>query len=309
MPSYLAQIASSVSRPAGPRLRPFIRSQSPIAENDQRIGLSEDFLSAPVGDQAPVPMAEATLESANPPPAVTSQPATPPSVETPRSAPQVPSARLVQLRAIESPPATGVVGPRPTSPEPLVQSPAVAASSRAVLAPQTHSDPPTAQTARAPRQRGEVIASVEAPPATRRRISRQTGPAKPEPEGSAPRVSRITEVRSADEAVPEPVAQVAETASRAAAEVPPETERHQPVPHAPRPPQPALPPEVEISPSGPRVVIDRLEIEVVPPPAPVKPEQASERTAPSSRPRRPVSEIGPLTQSTASRHYLALRYR
>jgi hypothetical protein len=60
-----------------------------------------------------------------------------------------------------------------------------------------------------------------------------------------------------------------------------------------------------------QVVIDRLEIEVVPPPpqtAP-KPPARSESGMEAARPQRSVSKIGPLSQSTAFRHYLSLRYR
>jgi hypothetical protein len=61
----------------------------------------------------------------------------------------------------------------------------------------------------------------------------------------------------------------------------------------------------------PQVVIDRLEIEVVPLPQAAAPKLSGkpDRGAGAARPQRPISQIGPLTHSTASRHYLALRYR
>jgi len=61
----------------------------------------------------------------------------------------------------------------------------------------------------------------------------------------------------------------------------------------------------------PQVVIDRLEIEVVPPPQVAAPKLSGkpDPEAGAARPQRPISQIGPLTHSTASRHYLALRYR
>ena len=64
-------------------------------------------------------------------------------------------------------------------------------------------------------------------------------------------------------------------------------------------------------PSPAQVVIDRLEIEVVPPPPQTasKPPAKSEPGMEAARPQRPVSKIGPLSQSTAFRHYLSLRYR
>jgi hypothetical protein len=63
-------------------------------------------------------------------------------------------------------------------------------------------------------------------------------------------------------------------------------------------------------PTGPRVVIDHLEIEVVPPAVSAeKPVAKPARRREAARPRPLVSQIGPLTHSVASRHYLALRHR
>lgn len=66
--------------------------------------------------------------------------------------------------------------------------------------------------------------------------------------------------------------------------------------------------------AGPRVVIDRLEIEIVPPsPAPPPPAPAGHdrgRATPK-RPgaNRPVSKIGPLSDAMAASRALSLRYR
>jgi hypothetical protein len=78
------------------------------------------------------------------------------------------------------------------------------------------------------------------------------------------------------------------------------------------PPQLSMPAAIPPSDSPPvQVVIERLEIEVVPPaPQPsLKPAPQSEHRMEAARPQRSVSKIGPLSPSTAFRHYLSLRYR
>lgn len=70
----------------------------------------------------------------------------------------------------------------------------------------------------------------------------------------------------------------------------------------------ALPPAPEAPrSSGPRVVIDRLDIEIVPPPPPQRRERRPEHgTRPRSR--GPVSQIGPLSDPMAANRALSLKF-
>jgi hypothetical protein len=300
--------------PPGARLRPFVRSRSPIAEFDQR--LSADSWSTPL---SPTPMAaESPGADLHPPPS------TPPDLGAVARPPDAAPSVAVQPGQAEAPPATtarefgsvearatrvsrneGLAPTLPASPFPAGVTHTVPRPAARSVRPE-NTEPPgpvrigaatiaasattsLSRSAASPPAHDDSTMNLRSPVPTRR--TAETG----EPAHSSPRQSQP--------AIPTSASPHASGASR-------EGERADlSSPTAPR----ALSPETIPLPAaaGPQVVIDRLQIDVVPPPPPAAPATArsSRRAEAGARTRGPISQIGPLGQGPSTRHHLALRYR
>ena len=306
-------------------LRPLIRSRSPIAESDQRIGLSEWETPMLPGENGP------SASDAEVPDDITVARA-----DTPRAGPrQAPAGRsTVEPEPKSSPGSLGTTdGPpilsAPEEPKLLsVASPLWKPPMRSSLEPRESSEPQ-----RSPRTNRLAFGALK-PMAQVRRWKRK--PLRSQVNrGEWQRLSRCHLVRSRERSTEarthqwrskeSPGKYLEPEFSKPATETVAVPQRDQPLRH-PSAVETAIakhreenssqrlsmPAAVALSESSrAQVVIDRLEIEVVPPPpqtAP-KPPARSESGMEAARPQRPVSKIGPLSQSTAFRHYLSLRYR
>lgn len=329
MAGYLSQIAAAVPAASAPvtRLRPFVRSRSPIAELDQRMS-SADWGTPlpPLANPAPV-----QPDGPFPSEAAPSHP-TPARVASEADDAAPPRATLVtDVSAMPIQPAGARATPAgPASRAPLTDTPPV--PSAFVSSPRpTNFMPPLHRPVRAthPAERepgvdertGAAMISPAAASAARRTAStsdREIAGVEPAPRGRAAPVS----------------ATLANAPRRAPNDAPAQLSppHRQPViparstPHEPSFPRAedaarsiglaaaaAFSPEAIPPPAatGPRVIIDRLQIDVVPPPSPAAPKPAlqPERGNGGARPRGPVSQIGPLSHGTTARHSFALRYR
>jgi hypothetical protein len=326
MKGYLAQIASAGGAGSTSMLRPLIRSRSPIAESDQRIGLSEwetpmlpgenetSASDAEVLDDITVVRADTPRAGLRQAPVVCS------TVEPePKSCPGSLGITdgLPILSAPEEPKPLSVASPlrKPrtrSSPEPRESSEPQPA--------QHENEPPRVRSAKAD---GPSVATQEAasaiPSQSRRMATSVALPSRPEPRAvdrgqDSPTGSKEAPVKHLEPEFSQPATEMVAVSQRdqplrhpAAVET--AIAKHREEKSSQRLSMPAA-----VAPSEPsraQVVIDRLEIEVVPPPpqtAP-KPPARSESGMGAARPQRPVSKIGPLSQSTAFRHYLSLRYR
>ena len=326
MKGYLSQIASAGGAGPAPMLRPLIRSRSPIAESDQRIGLSEWETPMLSGEN------ETSASDAEMPDDITVARA-----DTPRAGPrQAPAGRsTVEPEPKSSPGSLGTTDgspilSAPEEPKPLsVASPLRKPPMRSSLEPressepqpaQRENEPPRVRSAKAdgpsaatqeeafaiPSQSRRMATSVALPSHLKPRAidrgqdssstSKESSVKHLEPEFSQPATEMVA-VSQRDQPLRHPAA--VETAIAKRREEKSSQRLSMPAAVAPS------------ESSRAQVVIDRLEIEVVPPPpqtAP-KPPARSESGMEAARPQRPVSKIGPLSQSTAFRHYLSLRYR
>lgn len=320
--SHAAALGGQTGSSTAHRLRPFIRSRSPIAERDQRIGLSEWEAPLPtalgevsVPDTAPEELGLLPASSTSAPEPSSTDRQTPPSNLVSRSelAPQ-----LATIAVVRSRPSAEGIHPPLKQPEPQNQS-----ESKLHLKPHAssanRSEPriqhPTREDRIALRrqdvawQPDSVAASISSAHASPAAFVDEEQPLHSEAKKEPAKSSKGSPVDLKRES-----AAIADEGPRNLPLARAESSMPEVAPGAiavPRP-VPVTIQRGEVSPAAsPRVVIDRLEIEVVPPPPamPPKPSEKSDRKSVAARPRRPVSQIGPLSPSTASRHYLSLRYR
>lgn len=333
MKGYLSQIGSAggAGLSPAPLLRPFIRSRSPIAENDQRIGISGwEFPMSSGGDEAlpsdaaapenitqPVTRAGARQSAAgrqNPTPNVASGP-------EPSESPAAPATMVVAPSRLAS------GEPKPFSPDPQSRQPV----SGSAFEPKAHS-------------KREILHQENELPGIRPKDDRRTVAAFVESKTSASTIPSQQSITSVEPPYPNGPGLVARKQDPPSDFKEPPGEGLERVPiqlgpgrvvapyagepganlttteasiarhdreNAPRVPFNMPAAVAPLDSRAPQVVIDRLEIEVVPPPvaAAPKPSGKPDRESGAGRPQRPVSQIGPLSQSTASRNYLSLRYR
>jgi hypothetical protein len=292
-----------------PRLRPLIRSQSPIAEYDQRTAFTDAMIAPPYADDASLEFTAGDL----PPPTLregetSAGQAAALAVDTPtKGAPRAEASEITHHASSERRGQASVAGASAMAPgdtheagqseripavpsmeEPRTNIPMVHPAEGSTSAKHRPKDGSgTRVSAKASLHSAEALPTESAPAAVPGRApSTGEGTARPGP-AAAPETGEAgrsgsgearrawsEQVSPAGFAVP---AVVAGAAGSGALE------------------------------SGPRVIIDRLDIEIVPPAA-AAPKENGDRKATVSRPRAPVSQIGPLSQTTASRHYLSLRY-
>lgn len=322
MKGYLSQIGSAgaAGRSSARLLRPFIRSRSPIAENDQRMGLSgwEFPLSSEGSETLPPDTAVPDDQGAtrtlprhsprdyrHPTPNVVAGPSV---LETPAAA----ATHATPLRLTPSEPKT--LSQNPESREPATGSAFAPKPDSVREIPHQENEPLGIQSTK---DAGQALASK--PTSLAKRSTTAVAPSLPirlENVDSEPKPRPRSRQRTGEDPEPrlcpgpesQPAPHRSDPAPGLAAEG--STPKHE---HDNGPPaRPDIPAAVAPShPQPPQVVIDRLEIEVVPPPAAAAPKPSGNprRESGAGRPQRPVSQIGPLSQSTASRHYLSLRYR
>jgi hypothetical protein len=333
MKGYLSQIGSAGGAGLSPArmLRPFIRSRSPIAENDQRIGISEWELPTfmEVGEAS---LSDTAAQDDLSAPLATDIPRRSPT-ERPYVAPKIlsglePSGTApapVKTIVAQSQPASGE--PRSFPPNPQSWQPA----SEGAFEPEAPSKrkalhhgnelpgiPPTKDADRTVAVEGKALAAASR---SQRSITPLASPFSTEPgpahlkrdassgsnkalgDGPERKISQLERGRVDSRNGEEP------TLNFSAAETSMTKDERDSSPRVPFDmPAAVAPPD---SPP-PQVVIDRLEIEVIAPSvatAAAKPSGKPDRKAGVLRPQRSVSQIGPLSQGTASRHYLSLRYR
>jgi hypothetical protein len=326
MKGYLSQIASAGGKGPAPTLRPFIRSRSPIAESDQRIGISEWEvpLSLEEGEGLPADPGVAddtTAAKAGMPPAGLRQASAKRPAVKPASEPL--SARGETSGDTPIRPVSDETKPYSldsASKKPPVQSSRDRRENSGPQAPHRETEGPVIRRLHADSGgEGEHGDPSAVAPISRQAATSVTPPSHQEP--------RLAERRhDPPSVVDEPTGRNLEGESRepAAPRVvpPPKDQRMSRSPATETsmagrredvsPARPSVPAAIPPGNSPPaQVVIDRLEIEVVPPapqPSPKPAAQSGDRTE-AVRPQRSVSKIGPLSPSTAFRHYLSLRYR
>ena len=330
MRGYLSQIGSEGVADSRSMLRPFIRSRSPISENDQRIGISQwelpvsmesagssptdtepsDIVSQPLTTDSPrQPSAERQNDA---PPMVVCRP-------KPSPAPTAP-AKMAALRSQPASPGVETFPSEVSSRHPISES---ASEPKANLEPEIPEN--KIPVIRHPKHESQAVAVLEerttpepqsfpqrlipfvAPSPTRPAVERKQDP----PAGSKESAGKAL-VRELNQPAPARIVapHMDEPTSPNFARAEPAIPSHE-ADDGPNlsPRMPAAVAPLDSHP--PQVVIDRLEIEVVPPPtaASAKSSGKRDREAGATRPQRPGSQIGPLSQSTALRHYLSLRYR
>jgi hypothetical protein len=326
MKGYLSQIASAAAAGSATTLRPFIRSRSPIAESDQRIGISEWEvpISLEEGEGLPADTAatdDTTAAKVKKPGAGLRQasvrrPLVEPASEPPSGKGETSDDTPIRPVSDETKPFSA----NSASEKPPVKNSRERRDDSAQQAPHRDNEAPVIRRHQADSGggggRGEpsAIANITSPAATSLRPPSHQEPRRAELRHNAPSVVDEAPGRNLESEIREPAAPgvvprpKGQRISRStAAETSIAGRRDDATP--PRPSMPAAIPPGDSSPA--QVVIDRLEIEVVPPapqPSP-KPAAQSEQRMEAARPQRSVSKIGPLSPSTAFRHYLSLRYR
>lgn len=303
MPAYLQRLLDTAA-PASPdrvglappiSLTPVVRSDSPVLEQDQLLGLHE-----PSETEGEVPLAT----SPEPPPA--SAPRVPPRREAPTS----PAEAVMRARPVPGIPEALV--PTPVA-EAVTDAPPTAVPSPPASRAARMLDPPPAPSDLPPMSEPAALPAVPVPvtPAS----LAETRPAEPVEHGDAlqtpvveaadapPR--RDPSPRLADPAAPADPATPDLPADRAdppaPVEAPPRIElsprpRPEPIPEA----RHAEPPPVHAAPAQPTITIGHVTVEIV---------EEPRSTAPPPRPLTAASAsvIGPLGQSRAAHRLLALR--
>jgi hypothetical protein len=332
--NYLGRLASrSVAAPAPGRsdvLPSTLRSQSPITEVDQRVGVLETEFEPAVRPGGSVPFHATPGEE---PPAAASafarnaaEPAAAPSVKaeaiSPEGANQVlPIEKDPEVSSLQSPigrpPATGEAAIRPEGSHPVpaegvVGGTPVSNSERSSRLPESDLQPfPTGEIASPPRAVESKAASVNPEPpamspptlgvaASELSPREPPGDWKPEPK-EIPVGGRAVEENS--------VPLVSGDARHDSCPSKP-PEAHKPVAFPFTPPETRLPlPAQEAVHAAPKVVIDQLIVEMVPPkdntPA-LKKQKADSQTP--QQPKGPVSLIGPLGSSVSQQVRFGLRH-
>lgn len=320
MPGYLFQIAATTtagSRTDGPRLRPSVRSRSPIADYDQRLARTDwdaiaganlanepgqgprddsivtgdtaepGVLGRPQPQRAPAQLRSSVIELAHPVPVV-DRPATtstdPAEVVTSHG---VRGYRQPSTEPADLEPAAAILD-QPKQPVPVstpIKEPTAMKRKRSALRPEpTAPSPSAAEPTSDPRSAAPSQAMIPgalratATPAT---VAGRSHPAAP---GEEPSGERVQPPRTAPRERTMPTAAMRRHGARGRVNDVGEMR----------------------SAAGPRVIIDRLEIEIVPPP-PVsvrKPGAGAEVGL-----KREVLKIGPLSDPLAAGRALSLRYR
>lgn len=315
MSGYLSQIANAVpaSSGSGTRLRPFVRSRSPIAQFDQR--LSAEGWETPFTMEPAAPASE-TGDSVEDEPRLDG----PARSRSRRNT--VSSDRLLTEGApgiLSAPARTPAARPslEPHSAE-ASETPGTSPTQAAASLPPRPAEP----------SRHPNVPHRREPSALKTRAASEAKDISPEFSSRSSSIERgMVAIRSesqrlASDTAAVPTPPVPAERERTAAPKIVATSTPKAVPAAstaiPRPsgiPGPSAPPPVT-TPSrapGPRVVIDRLQVEVIPPP-PSKAGKSerkvpNENRHPSTGPQAVPSQIGPLNLNTSARHYLSIRHR